>query len=109
VLLSHVQYFAASFVLLMLYGLWAGWLTQEDTTVSVWPRLSIILMQSMLLFMFWMTSVNMEEQLVPLNRVIEREPEAAKASRPNTVLSSGDACCLVSMPGTCPGAILRQL
>lgn len=76
------QYFTASFVLLLVYGLWAGWLTQDDMTVSVWPQLSIVAMQSMLLFMFWMTAVNMEEQLVPLNKVIEREPDAAKASCP---------------------------
>jgi hypothetical protein len=99
VLFPPLQYFAASFILLLLYGLWAGWLTRQDKTVSVWPQLSIILMQSMLLFMFWMTSVNMEEQLVPLNKVIEREPEAAKASIPTIVLSSG-RCCHTFMPRT---------
>lgn len=59
-----MQYFVFSFVILLCYGFWAGWLTKDDSTVSVWPQLSIVAMQSMLLFMFWMTAVNMEEQLV---------------------------------------------
>lgn len=58
----------------------AGWLTREDMTVSLYPQLSIIAMQSVLLFMFWNTIVHMEDQLVPLNKVIENSPHHAKAS-----------------------------
>jgi hypothetical protein len=76
-----VQYFAATFILLMVYGFWAGWLTLNDKTVSVWPQLAIVAMQSVLLFEFWMAAVNMEEQLVPLNKVIENQPEAAKVRK----------------------------
>ena len=71
-------YFTASFVLLLIYSFWAGWLTSADKTVSVWPQMSIVAMQSLLLLMFWMNVVNMEEQLVPLNRVIENSPSSAK-------------------------------
>jgi hypothetical protein len=42
--------------------------------------MSIVAMQSMLLFMFWLNIVSMEEQLVPLNKVIENSPQQAKAS-----------------------------
>jgi hypothetical protein len=71
-------YYAASFILLMAYSFWAGWLTSEDKTISVWPQMSIVLMQSILLFMFWLNIVGMEEQLVPLNKVIENSPNSAK-------------------------------
>jgi len=71
-------YFSASFVLLLIYSFWAGWLTSPDKTVSVWPQMSIVAMQSLLLFMFWMNVVSMEEQLVPLNKVIENSPSSAK-------------------------------
>lgn len=71
-------YYSASFVLLLCYSFWAGWLTSDDKTVSVWPQMSIVAMQSMLLFMFWLNIVSMEEQLVPLNKVIENSPGSAK-------------------------------
>jgi hypothetical protein len=58
----------------------AGWLTREDMTVSLYPQLSIIAMQSVLLFMFWNTIIHMEDQLVALNKVIENSPHHAKAS-----------------------------
>lgn len=73
-------YYAASFILLLAYSFWAGWLTSDDKTVSVWPQLSIVAMQSLLLFMFWLNIVSMEEQLVPLNKVIENSPNSAKVS-----------------------------
>lgn len=60
------------------YSFWAGWLTSADKTVSVWPQMSIVAMQSLLLFMFWLNIVSMEEQLVPLNKVIEASPGSAK-------------------------------
>jgi hypothetical protein len=71
-------YFSASFVLLLVYSFWAGWLTSGDKTVSVWPQLSIVAMQSILLFMFWLNIISMEEQLISLNKVIENSPASAK-------------------------------
>jgi hypothetical protein len=71
-------YFSASFVLLLVYSFWAGLLTSGDKTVSVWPQMSIVAMQSMLLFMFWLNIVSMEEQLISLNKVIENSPASAK-------------------------------
>lgn len=60
------------------YSFWAGWLTSADKTVSVWPQISIVAMQSLLLFMFWLNILSMEVQLVPLNKVIEASPGSAK-------------------------------
>lgn len=40
--------------------------------------MSIGARQSLLLFMFWLNIVSMEEQLVPLNKVIEASPGSAK-------------------------------
>jgi hypothetical protein len=77
-MLWFFAYYSASFVLLLCYSFWAGWLTSDDKTVSVWPQMSIVAMQSMLLFMFWLNIVSMEEQLVPLNKVIENSPGSAK-------------------------------
>lgn len=48
--------------------------------MSLYPQLSIIAMQSVLRFMFWNTIAHMEDQLVPLNKVIENSPLHAKAS-----------------------------
>eukprot|EP00775_Hariotina_reticulata_P001342 gene1342-1685_t len=71
-------YFVVSFALINLYSLWAVWLTKDDKTTSVAPQWSIMAMQSVLLLMFWLGIVGMEEQLVPLNKVIENSPESAK-------------------------------
>lgn len=46
-------YFAVSFILINVYSLYAGVLTQDDKTSSVFPQWSIMVMQSLLLFMFW--------------------------------------------------------
>lgn len=46
-------YFAASFVLINVYSLYAGVLTRDDKTSSVFPQWSIMVLQSLLLFMYW--------------------------------------------------------
>jgi hypothetical protein len=46
-------YFAASFVLINVYSLYAGVLTKNDKTSSVFPQWSIMVMQSLLLSMYW--------------------------------------------------------
>ncbi|WIA17081.1 hypothetical protein OEZ85_013980 [Tetradesmus obliquus] len=71
-------YFAASFVLINVYSLYAGVLTRDDKTSSVFPQWSIMVLQSLLLFMYWLNLVSMEEQLVPLNKFIENWPSSAK-------------------------------
>eukprot|EP00878_Enallax_costatus_P025675 GHUV01027494.1.p1 GENE.GHUV01027494.1~~GHUV01027494.1.p1 ORF type:complete len:397 (+),score=107.32 GHUV01027494.1:402-1592(+) len=72
------SYFLTSFVLVNGYALYAGIITRHDRTASVFPQWSIMFMQSLLLFIFWLNMVSMEEQLVPLNKVIENSPESAK-------------------------------
>lgn len=74
------SYFVASFILINVYALYAGVVTRNDKTSSVFPQWSIMFMQSLLLFMFWLNMVSMEDQLVPLNKVIENSPESAKVS-----------------------------
>jgi hypothetical protein len=40
-------------VLINVYSLYAGVLTKDDKTSSVFPQWSIMFMQSLLLFMYW--------------------------------------------------------
>ena len=72
------SYFSTSFILVNGYALYAGIITRHDKTASVFPQWTIMFMQSLLLFIFWLNMVSMEEQLVPLNKVIENSPESAK-------------------------------